>query len=334
MPAEISSGRKLAVAMGLTLLTCSQGIMMAASKVDGKYPYNVATVPLFSELTKLIISAYFLYLAKQKDPKGTQMTVAWESVRLFPIPSVIYLIHNNVQFFTIQYVDAATYQILGNLKIVTTGFLFRVFLKRHLSRIQWLALVLLMCAATTSQISGCGHMLAAPIMGYMFGILSAWLSAFAGVYTEFLMKKNNDSLYWQNVQLYGFGTLFNALRLTYDDIQSGFANGSWVTNAFDGYNWVTVLIVLNFAFAGMSVSWIMKFADTIVKVYATSSAMMITALLSIWFFELEPTLQLFMGIVIACISLNLYFLPSEAPVTIVRQPSQSKIEFNGKNSHE
>jgi UDP-sugar transporter A1/2/3 len=239
------------------------------------------------------------------------MTVAWESVRLFPIPSVIYLIHNNVQFFTIQYVDAATYQILGNLKIVTTGFLFRVFLKRHLSRIQWLALVLLMCAATTSQISGCGHMLAAPIMGYMFGILSAWLSAFAGVYTEFLMKKNNDSLYWQNVQLYGFGTLFNALRLTYDDIQSGFANGSWVTNAFDGYNWVTVLIVLNFAFAGMSVSWIMKFADTIVKVYATSSAMMITALLSIWFFELEPTLQLFMGIVIACISLNLYFLPSE-----------------------
>jgi hypothetical protein len=41
--------------------------------VDGKYPYNVATVPLFSELTKLIISAYFLYLAKQKDPKGTQV---------------------------------------------------------------------------------------------------------------------------------------------------------------------------------------------------------------------------------------------------------------------
>jgi hypothetical protein len=34
------------------------------------------------------------------------------------------------------YVDAATYQILGNLKIVTTGFLFWIALKRYLSRIQ------------------------------------------------------------------------------------------------------------------------------------------------------------------------------------------------------
>jgi len=44
--------------------------------------------------------------------------------------------HNNVQFYTMAYVDAATYQILGNLKIVTTGFLFWVALKRYLSRIQ------------------------------------------------------------------------------------------------------------------------------------------------------------------------------------------------------
>lgn len=58
---------------------------MQASKVDGKYPYNVATVPLFSELTKLIISAYLLYSAKQTDPKGTQVCRAgyaacWELV--------------------------------------------------------------------------------------------------------------------------------------------------------------------------------------------------------------------------------------------------------------
>jgi hypothetical protein len=37
--------------------------------------------------------------------------------------------------------------------------------------------------------------------GYFLGILSAFLSATAGVYTEFLMKKNNDSLYFQNMQV-------------------------------------------------------------------------------------------------------------------------------------
>lgn len=40
-------------------------------------------------------------------------------------------VHNNIQFYTMQYVDAATYQILGNLKIVTTGVLFRIALNRR-----------------------------------------------------------------------------------------------------------------------------------------------------------------------------------------------------------
>ena len=57
------------------------------------------------------------------------------------------------------------------------------------------------------QVKGCGDgpcdsLFSAPLQGYMLGILSAFLSALAGVYTEYLMKKNNDSLYWQNVQLY------------------------------------------------------------------------------------------------------------------------------------
>jgi UDP-sugar transporter A1/2/3 len=72
-----------------------------------------------------------------RDPKGTQMTTEWRSVMLYPIPSIIYLFHNNVQFYTMAYVDAATYQILGNLKIVTTGILFRFALKKTLTRTQW-----------------------------------------------------------------------------------------------------------------------------------------------------------------------------------------------------
>ena len=57
------------------------------------------------------------------------------------------------QFYFLRYVDPATYQILGNLKIVTTGLLLRVALRRHMSRLQWMALVLLMAGAATSQIN-------------------------------------------------------------------------------------------------------------------------------------------------------------------------------------
>lgn len=58
-----------------------------------------------------------------------------------------------LQFWTLKYVDPATYQILGNLKIVTTGVLFRLLLQRRLSLLQWISLVLLMIGATTSQVA-------------------------------------------------------------------------------------------------------------------------------------------------------------------------------------
>jgi len=310
----ITGTRKLMVALTLTVFTCSQGLLMEGSKVGGKYPYNSATVPLLAEFTKLIMSLALLRSAYQKDPKGTLMTTDWRTIMMYPIPSIIYLFHNNVQFYTMAYVDAATYQILGNLKIVTTGILFRFALKKHLTRTQWVALLLLTTGATVSQINGCkGEVLSAPMMGYLLGLLSAALSATAGVYTEFLLKKNNDNLYWQNVQLYGFGALFNAIRLTYDDFNAGFDNGIWVQNGFYGYGLITWLIVLNFSFSGLFVSWLQKYADTIVKVYATSSAMLLTLVLAVAFFGLEPSLQLFLGIVIACCSINLYFMPSDIP---------------------
>lgn len=73
---------------------------------------------------QLIVSSVMLWRECKGSPPP-KITTEWRSVRLYPIPSVIYLIHNNVQFATLTYVDTSTYQIMGNLKIVTTGILFR-----------------------------------------------------------------------------------------------------------------------------------------------------------------------------------------------------------------
>jgi UDP-sugar transporter A1/2/3 len=71
-----------------------------------------------------MVSSILLWRECRVSP-STRMTTEWKTVRLYPIPSIIYLIHNNVQFATLTYVDTSTYQIMGNLKIVTTGILFR-----------------------------------------------------------------------------------------------------------------------------------------------------------------------------------------------------------------
>ena len=42
--------------------------------------------------------------------------------------------------------------------------------------------------------------------------------------------------------------------------------GLWMSNIFQGYNVVTLMVVANLAFSGLLVSWVMKFADSIMKV--------------------------------------------------------------------
>merc|ERR1712023_545141 len=126
------------------------------------------------------------------------------------------------------------------------------------------------------------------------------------------MKKNDDSLYWQNIQLYSFGILFNAVKLCIDDYNLEYRQGIWFYKLFEDYNLPTYLVVANLAFTGLLVSWIMKFADSIVKVYSTSMAMLVTMIASIWLFSLQPTLQLLLGIFCASSSLQLYYMkPSD-----------------------
>ena len=56
------------------------------------------------------------------------------------------------------------------------------------------------------------------------------------------------------------------MRLTWWLGFAGFGGGIWLFTLFKGYDWVTVLVVANLAFSGLLVSWVMKFADSILKV--------------------------------------------------------------------
>ena len=59
------------------------------------------------------------------------------------------------------------------------------------------------------------------LQGYALAGISALLSALAAVYTEWALKRNADSLYWQNMQLYSWGFLCNAVALTINDLRQG-----------------------------------------------------------------------------------------------------------------
>ncbi|KAL3677099.1 hypothetical protein R1sor_027047 [Riccia sorocarpa] len=213
------------VASVLTLFTSSQGVLTTLSQTNGGYLYDYGTVPSrgVNEASGCFHSVY--------------------SVLLFI---------TTLRWPTLTYVDTSTYQYMGNLKIVTTAILFRAFLKKKLSRIQWIAIVLLTLGTTTSQFQvlfsrrtaerlrskDCQGLLVAPIQGYLLAVLSACLSGLAGVYTEYLMKKNDDTPELAEratlcvcVLSIRFGVLFNGLRLSLDDFNDAFSKEEYGSHA-------------------------------------------------------------------------------------------------------
>ena len=105
-----------------------------------------------------------------------------------PCQGLIYAVQKNIQLLTLKYLDPSTYQVVNNLKIPATGVLYKVFLKRELQRLQWLASFLLTVGSIVSQIScnetGDEQRVA---LGYVLAVTSACLSALAGVVTEKLL---------------------------------------------------------------------------------------------------------------------------------------------------
>lgn len=146
--------RTLLAAVVLTITTSSQGLLTTASKDSvGQYPYNFATIPFLAECLKLCISSFLLGRQHRGVSERPRYSLSWKGTSLFLPPSSLYWFHNNVQFLTLKYLDTATYQILGNLKILTTGLLFWACLRRKLTPLQWTALLLLTIGMTISQVS-------------------------------------------------------------------------------------------------------------------------------------------------------------------------------------
>ena len=269
------------VAALLCAFSVTQALAAIASK-DGQreYPYKVVASTLLSECFKIVCSAFFLVrelstLNEIDRKRALQCTTV--SVATAAVPGVAYQVLNNLNFVTLYYVDAPTFQILGNLKIVATGLAGQVLLSRKLSRGKWLALTLLTIGAAVSQLTSTSdHLFEGAFFGYASALVCVFLSATMGVFTEAFMKGNKASIHFQNVQLYVFGILANLCALIYRNE----IGPSSDTSLFHGFNgWACVVVVANGS-CGLAVSFLLRYADSIAKTYATALSIPATSLAS------------------------------------------------------
>lgn len=293
------------VTLALTVLTSSQAILIVWSKRAGKYDYSVTTANFSVEALKCALSLVALLKIWRSDgiTQDNKLSTSFDEVNVYPIPAALYLVKNLLQYYIFAYVDAPSYQILKNFNIISTGVLYRVILKRKLSEIQWAAFILLCAGCTTAQLNASSdHVLQTPLQGWVMAIVMALLSGFAGVYTEAIIKKRpSRNINVQNFWLYVFGMIFNIVAICVQDFNEVSTKGF-----FHGYSFITVCMILNHALSGIAVSMVMKYADNIVKVYSTSVAMLLTAIVSVFLFGFHLSLAFFLGSTVVSVSIYLH----------------------------
>ncbi|KAJ0980722.1 hypothetical protein J5N97_008977 [Dioscorea zingiberensis] len=296
---------KSVVTVALTLLTSSQAILIVWSKRAGKYEYSVTTANFSVEALKcaLSLAALSRIWKTQGVTEDNRLTTSFDEVKVYPIPAALYLVKNLLQYYIFAYVDAPAYQILKNLNIISTGVLYRIILKKKLSEVQWAAFILLCAGCTTAQLNpSSDHVLQTPFQGWIMAIIMALLSGFAGVYTEAIIKKRpSRNINVQNFWLYVFGMLFNIFAIFTQDFDAVMNKGF-----FHGYSFITVCMILNHALSGIAVSMVMKYADNIVKVYSTSVAMLLTAIVSVFLFGFHLSLAFFLGSTVVSVAVYLH----------------------------
>jgi UDP-sugar transporter A1/2/3 len=106
---------------------------------------------------------------------------------------MLYIVQNNLLYVSASHLDAATYQVTYQLKILTTAMFAVLMLGRSLSKHQWCALVTLVAGVAMVQVSGSEAPVALGreqnrLIGFSAALGACLLSGFAGIYFEKILK--------------------------------------------------------------------------------------------------------------------------------------------------
>ncbi|KAK4151583.1 hypothetical protein C8A00DRAFT_45248 [Chaetomidium leptoderma] len=147
---------KQATLFTLMLQNSALILIMHYSRVmtpPGDHRYFASTAVLLNEIIKLAISLTFsMHEVSRSLAPQTPVTVLFEQIynQVFSgdswklaIPAVLYTLENTLQYVALSNLDAVHFQVLYQLKIITTAVFMVVLLGRTLGARRWLSLIVL-----------------------------------------------------------------------------------------------------------------------------------------------------------------------------------------------
>jgi UDP-sugar transporter A1/2/3 len=300
-----------------------------------------------NELLKFVACSGVL-LCKGEFSRGVQEAFGdVQDYLLTCVPALLYFVQNNLLYFAVARLDTVVFQVSYQLKILTTACFSVIMLKRRLGRLQWFALFLLIPGVALVQISSnTAHVPITPSSAHMgkissdsdrivaqnikftknyinhvnlapndtslrnltglLSVLAACItSGFAGVYFELVLKNKKGSMWSRNLQLSSGSFLIGCLSAAFTKYQTIAEKGLF--HGLGPAAWCTIGLQ---AVGGLVVAAVVKYADNIVKAFATSVSILLSCFLSYFLFGWKPNRHFVTGALL--VGISVYFYSSEA----------------------
>jgi UDP-sugar transporter A1/2/3 len=277
--------------------------------------YFTSTAVFLNEVLKLCIAGVIAFRDTSRNLEGAPFSTITRTLYnqafssdswKLAIPAALYTFQNSLQYIAVSNLDAATFQVTYQLKILTTAIFSVTMLRRRLSAKQWVSLVLLMAGvAIVSVLPSVGpdksgqtgkkatrdlqqnyHAKMNPTVGLFAVITACATSGLAGVYFEKVLKDSTKVTLWvRNVQM-SFYSLFPALFIgvVMKDGREIRRDGF-----FAGYNNMVWAAIVCQAVGGLLVAVVVNYADNIAKNFATSISIILSFIASVWLFDFKIT---------------------------------------------
>ncbi len=306
--------------LALLLLTLHNCLSMLLIRFVMKDQPNflASAAVLVSELIKLVCScSYILFIQKnsigsiakflKEDRKNTMLLV---------VPACAYNFQMSMAYVALANIDAALYSVICQSRLLFTAVCAVIFLRKKLKYIQLLSLILLTCGVMlcnmadqrdpTDDSSG---LTSSATLGISAALGISFSSGIASVYTERVIKGNKN----KNISEQEYGLAYTQVQLalmsiltmgTYAFIQDWDVIQTY--GLFHNFTSWAALSVVNNAVGGLIVASVLKYADSVLKGYATALAATLTGILSYFMFGTALNSIYFMGIINVLVAVILY----------------------------
>ncbi|CAM4919895.1 unnamed protein product [Rotaria socialis] len=321
MVAEISKKENLRwiSLVALVVQNTSLVLLLRYSRTMKAERYLSSTAIVTAEFIKGLICVILVWLENDRSVSRL-LRVLHEEIYAKPfdtsklaIPSGLYAVQNNLLFVALSYLNAATYQVSYQLKILTTAIFSVLIMGKKVERHQWFSLFLLAIGVAfvtwpsseettkriTTQIQATWLQQA---IGFGAVILASVTSGFSGVYFEKILKTGPTSVWVRNIQLACFGSLFGLAIVFCVDYKPVMEKGF-----FQGYSAIVWIVIVLQAMGGLIIATVIKYADNIIKGFATSLSIIFSSVISYFFLhDFSPSLFFYTGTVFVLSATFLY----------------------------